>query len=83
MTHDYRWFEQNASKLGAEHFDKHYGSGADGYDSASEHFFDKEAFIGGKKTIYINPRTLINNTAPYPIEGGTILGLDFMFILII
>ncbi len=46
-------------------------------------FFDKEAFIGGKKTIYINPRTLINNTAPYPIEGGTILGLDFMFILII
>ena len=64
--HRNRWFEVNASRLGAEHFDKKYGSGAPGYDKDSPNYFDKEAFIKGNKTIYPNPQ----NNSFNKYEGG-------------
>lgn len=80
--HRNRWFEVNASKLGAEHFDKKYGSGAPGYDKDSPNYFDKEAFSEGKSTIYINPQTGKPNnyskSHPHPINGKHISFWDFI-----
>lgn len=55
--HHSRWFEVDASRRGAEYFDKRYGSGADGYVRKNENYFDLESFIKGKGSPYINPRT--------------------------
>lgn len=57
MKHNMRWFEVDASKLGARHFDKYYGRGADGYVEGSKDFFDINIFKNGYITPYINPRT--------------------------
>lgn len=56
IDHDRRWFEINANKLGANYFDKHYGSGAAGYTIGSSDYFDKKTFWNGGDTPYINPR---------------------------
>ena len=55
--HRTRWFEVDASRRGAEYFDKHYGSGADGYFYKSEKHFDVASFESGVFSPYINPRT--------------------------
>lgn len=56
ISHDRRWFEVNASKLGANYFDKHYGSGAPNYTPNNSDFFEKRIFWNGGRTPYINPR---------------------------
>lgn len=56
--HDYRWFEIDASYLGAKHFDKKYGSGKQGYRPNSADYFDINAFRKyGYDSPYQNPRT--------------------------
>ena len=73
-----RWFEVNASKLGAEHFDKKYGSGAPGYTERNENFFDKESFWNPAITIpYQNPRDKEYNKK-FPISNPDIIFGDFI-----
>ena len=55
--HGSRWFEVQASRMGAKHFDEKYGSGATGYNQQSENYFDYNAFSNGYNTNYKNPRT--------------------------
>jgi len=43
-ANSHRWFEESASKLGAEHFDKKYGSGAPGYQKNNPNYFNKKNF---------------------------------------
>lgn len=62
VDHNHRWFETNASRLGANYFDKKYGSGKSGYQKGSKDFFDMDSFIGqgtsgAYKSPYENPRT--------------------------
>lgn len=38
MEHDERWFEVDASNLGAKHFDRKYGSGNPNYQPNSSEF---------------------------------------------
>jgi len=69
--HRDRWFEARASRNAANYFDKHYGSGKDGYLQGSPDFFDKNSFIDGSQTPspYINPRTGYYNYSSHPISG--------------
>ena len=81
-AHRNRWFEVNASRLGAEHIDKKYGSGAAGYKENSPNYFNKTAFSDGSETIYINPQTGKPNNYPkphpHPINGKHISFWDFI-----
>ena len=52
-----RWFEVDASRRGAEYFDKRYGSGAPGYVPKDPNYFDISSFMNGGNSPYINPRT--------------------------
>ena len=55
--HSTRWFEVQASKMGAEHFDRLYGSGAKGYKKGSENYFDLKSFKEeNTSSPYMNPR---------------------------
>lgn len=86
--HRNRWFEVNASKLGAEHFDKKYGSGAPGYQENSPNYFNKHAFYKGEKTSYINPQTGKPNSDqdpdPHPIDNKhKFLGFYSVFVKIL
>lgn len=56
MEHKERWFEVEASELGAKHFDKKYGKGAKGYQKDSPNYFNVEQFWGVSKFSYVNPR---------------------------
>lgn len=59
-----RGFEPSASRLGAKHFDKHYGRGAKGYIEGSDLYFDINSFRDGSDSPYTNPRTgVVNNKA--------------------
>ena len=64
-AHIDRWFEANASKQGANYFDKYYGPTV-GLATA----FDKIAFSNDKYTTYINPRDGGNNYYGYPTDGA-------------
>ena len=65
-THITHWYEVHASHLGGDYFDKHYGSGAPGYEKGSEDYFDIEYFKLGSygymdnygKLPYHNPRNV-------------------------
>jgi len=76
--HSTRWFEVQASKMGAEHFDRLYGSGAKGYKKGSSDFFDKESFVNGKWSPYINPRlgSSYQGRKGNPIDGARFTGWD-------
>ena len=63
-NHETRWFEVNASYLGARHFDRKYGRGAQGYKPDDPNYFDIDAFSTGNPTLYYNIRNG-NNT----VEG--------------
>lgn len=77
--HRNRWFEVNASRLGAEHFDKKYGSGAAGYKENSPNYFNKTAFSDGSETRYINPQTgRFNQGDEHPISSPHISFWDFI-----
>ena len=66
--HKYKWFEVNASKLGAEHFDKKYGRGADGYVEGDKNYFDIVSFsTNGITSPYQNPRIKNRNRNGYPV----------------
>ena len=59
-SHKDRWFEVDASRRGADYFDKYYGKGAKGYVKGSPDYFDRESFEDynnpKRKSPYINPR---------------------------
>lgn len=80
VQHDQRWFEVNASKLGGEYFDKHYGRGKSNYDPNSEDFFDFKLFQTGGYPKYKNPRTEeATYQYPNPISNRKIVFWDFIF----
>lgn len=56
--HQYRWFEQDASATAAHYFDRHYGSGVEGYSEKSSDYFQLKVFLGFIRNFknYINPR---------------------------
>lgn len=56
IPHKKRWFEVNASKLGAEHFDRHYGKDENGNRVKDENHFDIDTFTKGGSFHYWNPR---------------------------
>ncbi|MBF4472943.1 RHS repeat domain-containing protein [Flavobacterium sp. HJJ] len=74
--HKTRWFEVQASHMGAKYFDKRYGSGVDGYTKGSADYFDYESFSNGGLSPYANPRnTYYPNLSPkyqfpHPTSGG-------------
>ena len=76
--HSTRWFEVQASKMGAEHFDSLYGSGAKGYKKESPDFFDKESFVKGGRSPYVNPRlgSTYQGRKGNPIDGARFTGWD-------
>lgn len=79
MEHRQRWFEVDASYLGAKHFDKKYGSGANGYKPGSENFFDINSFQKGGSSPYINPRygTIEQDKGHY-INNSKLVFWDFI-----
>lgn len=79
VEHKSRWFEVNASKLGANHFDKKYGSGKVGFSTNNPNYFNKMAFALGTETSYMNPRTGENSDHSKPISGYNIVIWDFIF----
>lgn len=95
--HDYHWYEIDASKKGADYFDKHYGSGAEGYVKGSPNYFDRDSYenIYYKYPLspYINPRTnSYYQDHNYPTSGtqlnifdlsGTIIGGAFSLLFMI
>lgn len=68
--HHSRWFEVQASRMGAKYFDKRYGSGKDGYVHGSANYFDYDAFGSGRNTAYLNPRTRNNIQSAHPTSGA-------------
>ena len=55
--HHTRWYEAMASSLGGKYFDKHYGSGAAGYEQGSINFFDLNSYRNERtESPYMNPR---------------------------
>jgi hypothetical protein len=70
--HRTRWFEVQASRMGAEYFDKRYGSGADGYVQGSANYFDINSFSNGRTidSPYLNPRTNRLRQGDHPISGA-------------
>lgn len=83
VSHDYRWFEQNASMLGAKYFDRKYGRGAEGYKEGSENHFHKNLFYMGSDTPYLNPRKGNYSQPNNPVENPRSLWWDYAFIFII
>jgi RHS repeat-associated protein len=64
--HSERWYEVHASRLGAKHFDRHYGRGAVGYKEGDANYFDIKSFSEGTRSKYVNPRTgYVNNYVDY------------------
>ena len=59
--HRSRWFEANASRLGANYFDKYYGAEAEGYYVGSPYHFNKANFETGKDPSYANPMKYESN----------------------
>lgn len=77
MNHNDRWFEMSASRAGASHFDKKYGSGKVGYDGGDK-FFNKHYFLTGIDPTYKNPR-LDEGNYWFPTSGSKINEWDFIF----
>jgi hypothetical protein len=67
--HDDRWFEADASYKGAAYFDKHYGSKKEGYVAGSPDYFDRNSFVTGSPSPYLNLRTGVQNRSVNPISG--------------
>lgn len=76
MSHSERWFEVDASALGAKHFDKKYGTGAEGYQKGDSRFFDIDSFRGGTASPYTNPR-LGNRTQLSSMKKSKLVWWDF------
>ncbi len=68
-SHDIRWFEADASYKGAEYFDSNYGSGQNNFETGSIDYFERNSFVGGTPSSYLNPRTGLQNRSINPISG--------------
>ena len=82
-SHKDRWFEVDASRRGADYFDKYYGKGAKGYVKGSPDYFDREAFEDTSKkysyTSYVNPRTgSIRQDKTFPTYGASFSLFDIL-----
>jgi hypothetical protein len=70
--HDTRWYEAGASRLAADYFDRHEGSGRGDYFVGSVNHFDRNSFVTGINSIgtvgslYVNPRTGFINRGANP-----------------
>ena len=80
-SHSTRWFEVDANKRGANHFDKKYGRGKDGYIYKDENYFDRDSFENYVISPYVNPRTgTTNQVESYNTSGARFNILDlFLF----
>jgi len=67
--HRSRWFEVDASRRGAKHFDKKYGSGAAGYIPNNSNYFDIYSFYTNKTSPYSNARGTQNGSS-FPISNS-------------
>lgn len=75
------WYEIDASRRGADYFDKHYGSGAEGYVKGSADYFDRASYNDpyNRKSPYINPRTgSTNQQSTYPTSGSIFNVFDIL-----
>lgn len=70
-----KWFEADASYKGMAYFDKYYGRGKDGYVAGSPEYFDRNSFVSGDLSPYINPRIGASNTSIHP-TGSKFHGTD-------
>lgn len=67
-SHENRWYEVHASRLGGKHFESHYGD------------FEYDVFKNGGTTTYINPRRGERNQGgANPTTGGIIKFWDIAF----
>lgn len=75
-----RWFEVDASRRGAEYFDKRYGTGANGYVYKDPNYFDVASFSSNYYSPYNNPRT--GSTCQrniFPISNPSQVFWDYFF----
>lgn len=80
-NHKMHWYEIDASRRGADYFDKHYGSGAEGYVKGSADYFDRASYNDpyNRKSPYINPRTgSTNQQSTYPTSGSIFNVFDIL-----
>ena len=75
--HGSRWFEVQASRMGAKHFDEKYGSGAAGYLQDSPNYFDYRSFSQGGNSPYINPRYILNPNSRPRFTNGTLTPINY------
>lgn len=68
--HDTRVYEATASRLAVNYFDRHFGTGADGYVAGSADYFDSRSFVTGELSSYTNPRTGGRNRDSAPINSN-------------
>ena len=78
MKHNERWFERWAKKLGGDYFDKKYGSKAPGYKENNGDYFNKDAFVSGKGTLYKNSRDIYGNNVPRPTSVNKFVFWDII-----
>lgn len=67
-SHDLHWFELDASRKGARHFDRKYGQGK------GDNYFDYNSFVLGDSSQYINPRTGQVNSDAKPVSYSLLRG---------
>lgn len=84
VEHDYRWFEQDASALGAHYFNRHYGTGSAGYMPDSENHFQLDTFYGKKREPhYATPRPTKHDMPQdqyFPLHSPTLSFWDFIIL---
>lgn len=76
VEHGDRWFERDANRRAAKHFDKKYGP--KDKEKKDENHFDKELFINGGYTEYKNLRIGNNVQQPHPVSGATFVWWDLI-----
>lgn len=83
--HNTRWYEIDASRRGALHFDRKYGKGNSNYNSDKpEDFFDIQSFITGDPSPYVNPRRNSNDQGyKNPISGTNVSFWDILTSLLL
>lgn len=75
-----RWFEVDASRRGAEYFDKRYGTGANGYVYKDPNYFDVASFSSNYYSPYNNPRTgSTYQRNIFPISNPSQVFWDYFF----
>ena len=83
LDHKYHWYEVDASRRGARHFDEKYGSGKEGYSFKNPDYFDIDSFVSGEPSPYTNHRgNNINMGKGHPIHGSRFNISDVLSILL-